>query len=240
MSSLTNQLFTTAVSDFRLVFRDSSLRIFLLMPLIIIAVVNGFLPYLVSRYEVVLEYVPYVLMAATLQTATMFGFIYCIVLIDEKDTGVNKMYGVLPVSKSGMIIYRLLFPYIFSTLFSFLVLAVQPFYQFSIGFNLLVSLLVAFLGPIFILLITNYSANKMQGMTWYKGINSVINLPLLVFFIPVGFAPFFFWIPSHWIYQSIDHYLRGEGYYLELGIGFALSLIILGLLVRQFSKRHFV
>ncbi len=239
MYNMAQQLFTTAISDFRLVYRDSSLRAFLFMPLIIILLINGFLPYLIDRFEVVAEYVPYVLMASILQTSTMFGFIYCMVLIDEKDIGVNKMYGVLPISKQGMIIYRLLFPYVFSTLFCFLILAIQPFYQFDVLYNVSLSLVVAVLGPIFILLITNYSSNKMQGLTWYKGVNALINIPLLVFFIPAGFSPLFYWIPTHWIFQSIYHYLVGGSYWLQLGIGFLLSVFVLILLVRQFSRKHF-
>jgi len=240
MYSSARQMFTTATSDFRLIFRDRSLRIFLLLPFLVVIVIKGVLPHLAGKYEQVIEYVPYVLMAATLQTSTMFGFIYSMVLIDEKDTGVNKVYGILPVSKKGLVIYRLLFPFVFASTVTFIILVLQPFYNFTPLFNVLISLLTGFLGPIFALIVTNFSSNKMQGMTWYKGVNALINLPLLVFFIPEKFSLLFGWIPSHWIFQSIDQYILGQPHLPSLVGGYVLCLGILVALIAQFSKKHFV
>ena len=134
-----NQLIKTSISDFKLIFRDPSLRVFLVMPFLALAVVNLLLPYLIANYEGVETYVPYVLMAAALQMSTMFSFIYSMVLIEEKDTEVAKVYGVLPVSKSGFIAFRLMIPFLLSTIFTITILEMQPFYNFPLIFTLTVS-----------------------------------------------------------------------------------------------------
>jgi len=235
-----NQIINTSVSDFRLIFRDASLRIFLIMPIAAIFFVISLLPYLVIKYEAVTPYISYIVMAYTLQTSTMFGFIYCMVLIDEKDTGVNKIYGVLPITKIELITYRLIFPFLFSFGITFVMLKVQPFFIFPGLYNTLLSLLTGLIGPILAIVVTNYSKNKMQGLAIYKGINGLLSLPLLAFFIPEKFAFLFGLIPSHWIFQEINNFITGQGLYINMGIGFLLSFLMLALLIRQFTVRHFV
>ena len=59
-----SQLIKTSISDFKLIFRDPSLRIFLVIPFLALALVNLVLPDLVTEFQGVDEYVPYVLMAS--------------------------------------------------------------------------------------------------------------------------------------------------------------------------------
>ena len=228
-----------AQSDFKMIFRDASLRLFLVVPFLSIAMVCLLLPYLVNEYPAVLEYVPYVFMASLLQASTMFGFIYSFVLIDEKDTEVNKIYGVLPISKTGLISYRMIFPFLYSIIFVLILLTLQPFYNFPIAYQITLACLVSLLGPIFALLVSNYSKNKMQGLTIYKAINGIINLPLLAFFIPEMYGFIFGFIPSHWIFQEIFNYVNDGLLLMNMLIGFLLSIVILIVLEIQFSKKHF-
>lgn len=234
-----NQLIQTSISDFKLVFRDPSLRIFLVMPFLALAVVNLLLPYLNSYYEGVAEYIPYVLMAAALQMSTMFSFIYSIVLIEEKDTEVSKVYGVLPISKTGFISFRLLIPFLLSTIFTWLILTVQPFYQFAFLSKLVVSVLAGLIAPLVALAVTVLSKNKMAGMTWYKLFNLLVVIPLVAFFTPSEYSDFFGIIPTHWIFQGINDMIFGKPLFWHIAIGFALSILFLTFLIKRFSKNHF-
>ncbi len=234
-----NQLIKTSISDFKLVFRDPSLRLFLIMPFLALAVVNLLLPYLIENYEGVTEYVPYVLMAAALQMSTMFGFIYCMVLIEEKDTEVAKVYGVLPISKTGFITFRLMIPIIFSVIFTLTIMKAQPFYEFPLIPSLLVSVLAGLIAPLFALVVTVLSKNKMAGMTWYKLFNLLIVIPLVAFFIPSDYTNLFGLIPTHWIFQSMNDLILGKQFVLNISIGFILTMGLLSFLVKRFSKNHF-
>jgi len=129
------KLINVAVNDFRLVFRDPSLRFFLIFPILNLLVVRYGVPFAVQNFEVLNNYVAVILMAMTTQGSLIFGFIYSMVLIDEKDTHVAKVYGVLPVSKFWFVNFRLVAPFLLSTLATFLVLVVEPFFWDSARFE---------------------------------------------------------------------------------------------------------
>ena len=178
------QLLQLTISDFKLMFRDQSLRIFLSLPILIFLVINYFLPFLVSKFAVVNDYVAYVIVVATIENIQMFGFIYSMVLIDEKETEVAKMYGVLPVSKTWFIIFRMIFPVIFTAVITWLILMVQPFYDLSPISLGVYSILAGFIVPVYVIGITNFSKNRMEGMVWIKVFNVIVIIPIAAFFIP--------------------------------------------------------
>jgi len=225
--------------DLKLIFRDPSLRIFLAMPLIILLVVLVALPMLVDSYEGVQRFVPIVLMGATIQTSTMFAFIYGMVLIHEKDIQVSKIYGILPVSKTGFVTTRLVFPFAISSMATFILLFTQPFYSFSILSMLLLAILCGSVAPIMTLLVSIISKNKMEGLTWFKLINLILTIPLVAFFIS-KFGALFGVIPSYWAFEMLDKMIGNEPYLLPFFIGLAFSILLLLLCVKRFSKVHFL
>lgn len=234
-----NQLLNISISDFKLVFRDPSLRTFLFMPVLVLLIIDVFLPWLAGEYEVVTEYVPYVIMAASLQTSTMFGFIYCMVFIDEKDTQVSKMYGILPVSKFYFILFRLLIPFLMSTFMTFVLLYGQPFFEMSAIGALIFALLAALVAPVFALSISILSKNKMTGMTWFKLINLLATLPLLAYFIPGSLGNIFGIVPTYWLFNGLEAaFITGDSL-LPVGIGFLFSTLLLILLTLRFVRSHF-
>lgn len=235
-----NQLAKVVISDFKLIFRDSSLRIFLLLPVLVFLVVELVLPRLISQYEIVNEYAPYVLMAATIQVPQMFGLIYGLVFIDEKDTQVAKVYGVLPISKLGFALARLLIPALVSASIAFLLLLTQPFYELSLLANVLLCVLIGILTPIYPLGLSILSKNKLEGMTWIKGFSIILVLPLVAYFIPSAFSPIFAVFPTHWIFQGLYKAIYDEPFFGTMVIGGSYSTLLLVLAVRRFSKTHFV
>ncbi|NPD44084.1 MULTISPECIES: hypothetical protein [unclassified Lentimicrobium] len=231
-------LLLLSITDFKLIFRDSSLRIFLAMPLLIIAMVLFGLPALIEEYPIVQHYASYILMGASLQTSTMFGFIYSMVLIHEKDIQVAKVYGVLPVSKMGFIASRQVIPFTLSALVTFLLLQVQSFYIFKIEDAILFSLLCGLFAPLLSLSVTLFSKNKMEGMTWFKLMNLLVSIPLVGFFIPCC-AWAFAIIPTYWVFETLNSMALGEMILMPIIIGFGLSIGLLYLLIWRFSKSHF-
>ena len=231
-------LLLLSITDFKLIFRDSSLRIFLAMPLLIIAIVLLAVPALIEEYPIVQDYVSYVLMGASLQTSTMFGFIYSMVLIHEKDIQVAKVYGILPVSKKGFIATRQVIQFVLSALVTFLLLQVQPFYIFRLEDIILFSLLCGLFAPLLTLSVTLFSKNKMIGMTWFKLMNLLVSVPLVGFFIPCC-AWAFAIIPTYWVFETLNRMVLGEMILIPVTIGFVASIGLLYFLIWRFSKSHF-
>lgn len=226
-------------TDFRLIFRDPSLLSFLAFPLLIFGVVNILVPFLIGRFPVVEAYVPFILMWASVQVGQMFGIIYGLVFIDEKDTQVAKAYGVLPVSKGLFMVSRLMLAFLLSGLVTVLLLLTQPFYHFTWPFIGGYALWASLLTVIYPLLLTVWSANKLVGMTWAKVINLALIIPVAAFFVPEQLSGLFALLPPYWAFRAMADHLFGHTFWFSLLVGFVPLLALLGWAVRRIEREHF-
>ncbi|MEZ5344580.1 MAG: hypothetical protein R2681_03395 [Pyrinomonadaceae bacterium] len=232
-------LITVAVNDFRLVFRDASLRLFFIFPVLNLFVVRYGFPFAIENFPRLEPYVHILLMAATMQGAMIFGFIYSMVLIDEKDKRVAKVYGILPVSHFWFAAFRLIPPFMFALLSAYLMILVQPFYTIPHFSNLFYSSLCGLTVPMMALFVSVRSKNKIEAVTWQKLFNIPIMLPLLAFFVPAAYSIVFAVFPAYWAYQGFDGVIDQKNAALFLLTGFVYSLIVIAVLIRRFSRSHF-
>lgn len=121
-----------ALIDFKLIFRDPSLRTFLFFPIILISLIIWALPALVIKYDFLSSYLSIFLVIAVIENTQMFCFISSMVLIDEKESDVAKVYGIVPFKKWQFIVSRFLLPYLFTFLLNFVLFNIQPFYTISL------------------------------------------------------------------------------------------------------------
>ncbi len=233
------KLFKVAINDFRLVFRDNSLKIFIALPLMNLVVIRYAVPYIAGIYEGLQDYINVILMLATMQGSTAFGFIYSMVLIDEKDTSVAKVYGILPVSKFWFVAFRLIPPFLLATLATFLLLLVEPFYGLSVASNLVFSALAGLIAPLMILFVAATAKNKIEAMTWQKLFNLPLFLPILAFYVPASFSLFFAIFPTFWAYQGFNSLINGGTFGIYLLLGFAHSIFLIVFLIKRFTGSHF-
>ncbi len=233
------QLLTVSLSDFKMIFRDPSLRIFLFLPVMIFLVINVAVPWLMREFPVLEEYKIYLVVLVTIQMTQMFGFIYSIVLIEEKEQEVSKVYGVMPISRIQFTLFRMLIPAIITALITWLILIVQPFYSIPLGSSLLFSMVAALMVPPYVLAVAVMSKNKMEGMVWVKVINLAVVLPAAAFFVPKGFSWLFGILPTHWAFQGLYKLLLNESFAFEMVVATVLLGLFTTLLVRRFSKTHF-
>ena len=235
-----NQYIQLAISDFKLIFRDTSLRVFLLLPILIFMVVLWFLPWLVEKYEVVKPFIPFVLIVSTIELTQGFSFVYSMVLIDEKETGVSKVYGVLPVEHQRFTLTRFIIPTFITILMIWGLLLVQPFYQLEIVNSLLLSILGGLVVPLYILGVSMMSKNRLEGMVWVKAFNIIVIAPIAAFFVPEAFGYIFGILPTYWTFQSMYNLILGNGMWLHFGIGILFSFVLIVIAVRRFVKVYFV
>lgn len=233
------KLIKIAVNDFRLVFRDNSLKIFIVLPLLILVVTRYGVPYIAGVYEVVQDYVNIILMLATMQGATAFGFIYSMVLVDEKDTQVAKVYGILPISKFWFVVCRLIPPFLLATLATFALLLVEPFYGLPVISSFVYSLLAGLVAPLMTLFVATAAKNKIEAMTWQKLFNLPLFLPVLAFFVPDSFSFIFAIFPTYWAYQGFNFLIKGGNFWLYMLIGFTHSILLIMLMIKRLTRGHF-
>jgi fluoroquinolone transport system permease protein len=233
------KLIRVAVNDFRLIFRDNSLKIFIALPLLNLVVIRYGAPYVASVYEALQDYIAVILMLATMQGSIAFGFIYSMVFVDEKDTNVAKVYGIVPISKFWFVVFRLIPPFLLATLSTFFLLLVEPFYGLPIGANLAYSALAGLVAPMMTLFVATMATNKIEAMTWQKLFNLPLLVPIASFFVPAPFSFLFAIFPTYWAYQGFGLLVNGGNFWLYMLIGSVYSLALVVLMINKFTSRHF-
>ena len=233
------KLIEIALNDFRLIFRDNSLKIFIALPLLNLVVIRYGAPYIASVYESLQDYIGVILMLATMQGSIAFGFIYSMVFVDEKDTRVAEVYGIVPVSKFWFIVFRLTPPFLLATLSTFLLLLAEPFYGLPIGANLAFSALAGLVAPMMTLFVATMATNKIEAMTWQKLFNLPLIVPVASLFVPAPFSFLFAILPTYWAYQGFSFLLNGGYFWLYMLVGSVYSLALVVLMIRKFTARHF-
>ena len=233
------KLIRVAINDFRLIFRDNSLKIFIALPLLNLLVIRYGAPYIASVYEPVRDYIGVILMLATMQGSIAFGFIYSMVFVDEKDTNVAKVYGVVPVSKFWFIVFRLVPPFLLATLSTFLLLLVEPFYGLPIFSNLAYSALAGLVAPTMTLFVAAIATNKIEAMTWQKIFNLPLIVPVASLFVAAPLSFLFAIFPTYWAYQGFTLLLNGGNSGLYLLIGYVYSVAMVVLMINRFTSSHF-
>lgn len=234
------KVLTLALIDFKLIFRDPSLRSFLFFPIILLSLIVWVLPNLVEKYDFLVAYIPVFLAVAVIENTQMFSFISSMVLIDEKESEVAKVYGIIPFTKFQFLVSRFLIPYFFTVGLNLVLFFVQPFYAISLFDNLIISFLAALIVPVYVLGINSIVKNRMQGMVYIKAFNMTVLIPIAAFFVPEHIKNIFGILPTHWIFQSIDKI----SHHLPIGIvaiiGFLFFGILLWFVSRLFIRKHFI
>ncbi len=229
--------------DFKLIFRDPSLRAFLFFPIMLFAIIIWFVPSLIEKYEILEDYIPLFIMVGAVENTQMFSFISSMVLIDEKETQVAQMYGIVPLSRIQFLLFRLLIPYSFTVLLNVILLLTQPFVHISFIYILLISILTALIVPAYVLGINSIVKNRMEGMIYIKAFNMLVLVPFAAFFVPENFKHVFGFLPTHWILQSIElvsiESPQNGNLLLFLLIGFVFFAGVIYWLARSFFKKHF-
>lgn len=236
MSSIHNMAF----HDFRLIYRDPSLRVFLLLPFLIIAVVCIGLPILIEKYAVIDEYVLPILIISSIETTQLFSFLYAMLFIEEKETKTNVVYGVLPTSNAKTILVRFLLPLCITLCINMLLLTLQPFYELDLLKCLLYSIVLSLVVPIYALGVSILSQNKMEGLVWIKAFNILIVLPLLMFFFQHKLIHILGIIPSYWLMVSLESIIvASSSFYTFISAAFIFILVLMLVFIRQFRARHY-
>ena len=234
-----NRLLTLSLNDFRVVFRDPMLRIFLFLPLLVITLVVWGVPFLFSVYPTAKDYDYVILMWAGLQTATMFGFICGFVFLEEKDEQVFIALRVMPITAGTLIGVRLLLGVSITLIVNILLFSLTQWVSMSWVQIIVTAFQLALLAPLLTLALVTFAQNKVEGLAQFKVYNLLAILPTLIYFLPYSVLHGLAIIPTYWTFRSIEAMDNGGPYLVYTGIGFVEYLIVLIGLGWFFEKRVF-
>ena len=233
------KLSSLALTDFKLIFRDPSLRSFLALPLLFFSMVLYVLPWLVNKFPEVEAYLPILLCLMLIENTQMFSFINSMVFIDEKETQVNKVYATVPLSTTAFIGSRMLLPYTITVLLNFILLLIQPFYELAVLPSLLLSILIGLIVPIYVMLMTKLVENRMKGMVYIKALNILVLLPFAAFFVPDNLLHIFGLLPTHWCIQAAYEFFTEGAFVTNFLFALLYFVLLLIYLLKRFRGSHF-
>ena len=234
-----NRLLVLSVNDFRMVFRDPMLRIFLFLPLLIVAVVVWGLPMVFSAYPAVQAYDYVILMWAGMQASTMFGFINGFVFLEEKDEQVFAALRVMPVAADTLLSVRMLLGVSITFAVNVAIFSLNAWLPMSGTQIALTSFQYALLAPVLTLALATFAQNKVEGLAQFKVYNFVAMLPVLIYFLPFRALHGLAVLPTYWTFRSVEAVQAGSHFLLFAGAGLLGYLVVLGVLIRIFERRVF-
>lgn len=234
-----NRILILSANDFRMVFRDPLLRVFLFMPLLIFAVVKWILPIVFSLFLVVQAYDYVIMMWACMQTSTMFGFISGFIFLEEKDENVFSALRVTPVTASILISFRMLLGITISVLINWLILEFGGIISANEWQKILVAFQYGLLAPLLALLLAVFANNKVEGLAQFKIYNLVVNLPILIYFLDFKGLHALAIIPTYWSFRCIETMEEGGNFIILFLIGSCLYFLYLAVLVKIFERKVF-
>jgi len=241
--SVINQIKTIAINDFKLIFRDVTLKLFFILPIILIAMAIWFVPILIGRFDYLDAYTNLILIIFIIENTQAFCIINSLLFIEETESQTSKVYGVLPLSKKLLIVARFFLPYVFTVLFNAVLLSFQNLVEIDFVTIVMISFMAALIVPIYVLLLSSYAKNRLEGMIYIKLFNLLVLLPMVAFFIDSNWSMVFGALPTYWLYQSIDTGLnvdfQSESFWFA-GIYMFYCLVFLRFSVNRFIKTQFI
>lgn len=233
-----NTLLLLSRQDFTATFRDPIFKGLLVFPLLAFALVRWVLPVVVANFPVLAPYQPVILMWACLQSATMFGFIYGFLFLEEKEEHVFQVLRVVPVSTFRLLASRLLVGFVVSSVVNFFLLRLGGIVALPLWQEVLLAAHFSLMAPLMALLLGTFAQNKIEGMAQMKIVNLLFMLPGLLYILPQPLVHLTAIVPTYWSFRSLEMAAAGEeGFWLFFAGGLLYYGLLLGLVNRRFQRQ---
>jgi fluoroquinolone transport system permease protein len=226
-------------NDLKQIVRDPIMTLLLFAPLLLIVVfklLEMFLvPYLAAKAGFdITPYYPYVLSFVLLMNSGMLGIVTGFMMLDERDGNISQLLEITPLGRSGYLINRLAFASILSIIYGFIGIAVFKLPDLPFFSIVLLSVLSAFYTAIIGLLIFSGAEDKVKGLTFAKGLNTLVLFAFTdLFALPwLTFLSWFF--PPYWVTMIIKtpHSL------FAICLAMVIHVAWLGILIFRYAKRE--
>lgn len=226
-------LITLFKTDSIHILRDKTLLMMLFLPFLLLLGVKYALPSLTELIPNVEAYYPLLLAATGITTGLLGGYVIAFVMLDEKEEGTFEAIRVMPISTLGFVLYRLFLGFLWSLLFAFLTFVFFDIVGYSWLERVVYACLCALTSPITMLVIVIFASNKIEGMTYIKGFNFFIFIPVISFFVPPFWGYFFGVFPHYWTYKALQ---EGNGWWMACSL--LVHLIAISGVAALFFRRE--
>ncbi|MES0489200.1 MAG: hypothetical protein ABUK01_04360 [Leptospirales bacterium] len=234
--------------DTKNIFRDPMLTAFVtIVPLLFAVTIFWALPFGIQTFDWLTPWRPQVVTFLVMQSGLLAGAVTTFIILEEKDARNMQALFVTPLQPEKYLIFRIGLPMIYTLVISTVMLWLADLH-FTILQILASATLNTMMVPLFALSITSIATNKVEGLTWFKGLNLIAFSPVASFFIESDWSKLFSIIPTYWIYQfnamlGSDVTTASSVHWVNqpiaiFSIGFIYLVLVNLLLLKTFAKQN--
>jgi hypothetical protein len=226
-------------NDIKQILRDPVMTLLLVAPLLLIIVFKilevFLIPFLVQKTGFdVMPYASYVFSFILLMNSGMLGIVTGFMMLDERDGNIAQLLEVTPLGRSGYLLNRLSFASMLSVLYCLVSFAVFSLVDLPFYSVILLCFLSAIYTAIIGLLIYSGADDKVKGLTFAKGLNSLVLFAFTDLFA-LNWLTFLSWFfPPYWITMMI----KSPYSFTIAWIALLVHVIWLGVLIFRYGRRE--
>ncbi|KUG02359.1 d-alanyl-d-alanine carboxypeptidase [hydrocarbon metagenome] len=231
-------------NDLRSIARDSLLIYMLLVPWLLVLLMRLLIPlagdWFALNYQVALvEYYPLILsFFIILEIPLVFGVIFGLLMLDEKDEQIFTAIQVTPVSVVDYALYRFLAAALASMLYVFLTLYATGMVSLSVVISTLPVILLTGLLSVFVLVfLISFGNNKVEGLAFMKGFGILMLGPLAAYFWDSPWQHLLGVLPSYWPAKAFWLISIGSTAWPYVITGAVYLSLLIACLLFRFKKR---
>jgi hypothetical protein len=224
-------------NDVKQILRDPVMTLLLVAPLLLIIVFKilevFLIPFLVQKTGFdVMPYAAYVFSFILLINSGMLGIVTGFMMLDDRDGNIAQLLEITPLGRSGYLLNRLSFASMLSVFYCLISFAVFSLVDLPFYSIILLCFLSAIYTAIIGLLIYSGADDKVKGLTFAKGLNTLVLFAFTDLFA-LNWLTFLSWLfPPYWITMII----KSPDSFLFNCLAFAIHVVWLGVLIFRYGR----
>jgi hypothetical protein len=226
-------------NDIKQIVRDPIMALLLVAPLLLIIVFKilevFLIPFLATNTGFdITPYNAYILSFVLLINSGMLGIVTGFMMLDERDDNIAQLLEITPLGRSGYLLNRLLFASLLSVVYCFVSFSVFNMVELSFGSIVFLSFLAAIYTAIIGLLIYSGAEDKVKGLTFAKGLNSLVLFAFTDLFSLTWLTILSWFFPPYWITMII----KSPNSPVFYGAALLVHIAWLGFLIFRYGRRQ--
>ncbi len=229
--------------DARNIFRDSSIKWMIFLPLLMAIIIRWGVPPLTVSLEAQygFDLTPYYPAILSYFFVAMCPFVFSMlvgfVLLDERDDNTLTALSVTPLSLNTYFAYRISMPIVLTIVLMFIIFPIAAIGTLPPEEILITAIAAAPTAPMFALFLATVAQNKVQGFALMKLAGMPLLAPIFGFFVDGPWEYAFGIVPTYWpmkVYWMLE---AGQaGVWLHALVAVVYQSLIIWLLVKRFNK----
>jgi len=226
-------------NDIKQILRDPVMTLLLVAPLLLIIVFKilevFLIPFLMQKTGFdVMPYASYVFSFILLMNSGMLGIVTGFMMLDERDGNIAQLLEITPLGRNGYLLNRLSFASILSIVYCLVSFAVFSLVALPFYSVILLCVLSAIYTAIIGLLIYSGADDKVKGLTFAKGLNTLVLFAFTDLFALNWLTILSWFFPPYWITMMIK---SPDSFFVNC-LALTIHVIWLGVLIFRYGRRE--